>query len=151
MEKNISADIERAQLLAQIRQSTHDSGYFRLLDMHIENALDGVGAASIQVDARLMHAQNIVHGGLIFTLADTAMSMALLSTLPPHTLFSTIEAKINYFLPVRTGELMAEATIIHRGRTIAVLEATVYNTNGDQRVTIAKTLGTFNIQPLKTS
>jgi acyl-CoA thioesterase len=144
-------DTEREQQLAQIRQSAHASGYFRLLDMHIENALDGIGAASIQVDARLMHAQNIVHGGLIFTLADTAMSMALLSTLPPQTLFSTIEAKINYFLPVRTGTLMAEATIVHRARTIAVLEATVYNTNADQRVMIAKTLGTFNIQTPRTT
>jgi acyl-CoA thioesterase len=144
-------DTEREQQLEQICQSAHASGYFRLLDMHIENALDGVGAASIQVDARLMHAQNIVHGGLIFTLADTAMSMALLSTLTPQTLFSTIEAKINYFLPVRTGALMAEATIVHRARTIAVLEAVVYNTNADQRVMIAKTLGTFNIQTPRTA
>ena len=73
------------------------------------------------------------------------MAMALISVLPPHTRFSTIEAKINFLLPVRTGELSADATIIHRGRSTAVLEATVHNTNGEDRKAIARVLGTFHI------
>jgi uncharacterized protein (TIGR00369 family) len=73
------------------------------------------------------------------------MSMALISVLPPGTRFSTIEAKINFLLPVRTGELLAEGHIIHRGRSTAVLEATVHNINGEERKAIARVLGTFNI------
>jgi len=114
-------------ILEKIRQRARDSGYFQLLDMHIENAHDGVGATHINVDARLMHPQQIVHGGVIFTLADTAMSMALLSVLPEGTVVSTIEAKINFMLPVRSGELLAEGKIVHQGRSTAVVEATVYN------------------------
>lgn len=131
--------------LETIRQSVQNSGYFRLIDMHIEATRDGTGTVCTYVDARLMHAQQIVHGGVIFTLADTAMSMALMSLLPPGTRFSTIEAKINFLLPVRGGELLAIGTIIHRGRSTAVLEATVYNINGEERQVIARTLGTFNI------
>jgi acyl-CoA thioesterase len=130
-----------------IRQNALQSGYFRLLDMHIDKAQDGEGAVSIRVDARLYHPQQIVHGGVIFTLADTAMAMALMSVLPPDTRTSTIEAKINFLLPVRTGELSADATIIHRGRSTAVLEATVHNTNGNERKAIARVLGTFHISP----
>lgn len=137
--------------LEEVRQKAHNSGYFQLLGMRVEQAYDGKGVTHIHVDARLMHAQQIVHGGVIFTLADTAMSMALLSVLPPDTRFSTIEAKINYLLPVRTGELTAEAHIVHRGRSVAVLEATIYNVNGEERKAIARTLGTFNIQQPKTS
>jgi len=92
-----------------------------------------------------MHPQMIVHGGVIFTLADTAMSMALLSTLPADTRISTIEAKINYLLPVRTGELVAEAGIVQQGRSIAVLEATVYNIQEGTRQAVARLLGTFHI------
>jgi uncharacterized protein (TIGR00369 family) len=114
-------------------------------------ASEGRAATHILIDARLYHPQQIVHGGVIFTLADTAMSLALLSLLPSGTLFSTIEAKINYLRPVRTGELQAEATLVHKGRTVAVLEATVYNINAGERVQIARTLGTFNIQPRKDS
>lgn len=128
-----------------IRQNALQSGYFQLLDMHIDHAHDGEGAVSIHVDARLYHPQQIVHGGVIFTLADTAMAMALMSVLPAGTRTSTIEAKINFLLPVRTGELSASAAIVHRGRSTAVLEATVHNTNGSERETIARVLGTFHI------
>ena len=128
-----------------IRQNALQSGYFQLLDLHIDDAGNGEGTVSIHVDARLYHPQQIVHGGVIFTLADTAMAMALISVLPPNTRFSTIEAKINFLLPVRAGELSSAATIIHRGRSTAVLEATVYNTNGEERKAIARVLGTFHI------
>ena len=85
-----------------------------------------------------------MHGGVIFTLADTAMSMALLSVLPPGTRFGTVEAKINFLLPVRQGELIAEGTIVHQGRSTAVMEATIVNAaDGEERI-IAKALGTFS-------
>jgi acyl-CoA thioesterase len=126
-------------------EESNTAGFFQLLDVHIEEADIGRGKVSIRVDERLMHPQMIVHGGVIFTLADTAMSMALLSTLPADTRISTIEAKINYLLPVRTGELVAEAGIVQQGRSIAVLEATVYNIQEGTRQAVARLLGTFHI------
>lgn len=128
-----------------VRQSVNGSGYAHLLGMQVETLQEGVGAVRIQVDTRLMHPQQIVHGGVIFTLADTAMSMAVISVVPPRTRFSTVEAKINYLQPVRTGELLAEAHFVQRGRTICVLEATVYNINGEEKLPIARVLGTFHV------
>lgn len=119
-------------------------GILHLLGMKVLTIDAGVGRVSIAVDERLMHPQQIVHGGVIFTLADTAMSMALLSVLPPGTRFGTVEAKINFLLPVRQGELIAEGTIVHQGRSTAVMEATIVNAaDGEERI-IAKALGTFS-------
>jgi acyl-CoA thioesterase len=120
-------------------------GILNLLGMKIITAESGVGKVSIQVDQRLMHPQQIVHGGVIFTLADTAMSMALFSVLPAGTRFGTIEAKINFLLPVRAGELLAEGRIVHQGRSTAVLESTVFNTVEGEQQTISRVLGTFSI------
>jgi acyl-CoA thioesterase len=120
-------------------------GILNLLGMKIVAAESGIGRVSIQVDERLMHPQQIVHGGVIFTLADTAMSMALISVLPAGTRFGTLEAKINFMLPVRTGELLAEGKIVHKGRSTAVLEATVFNIAEGEQQAIAKVLGTFSI------
>jgi acyl-CoA thioesterase len=128
-----------------IKQSVNNMGIARLLGMRVETLEDGLGGVSIQVNERLMHPQQIVHGGVIFTLADTAMSMALISVIPPGIRFSTIEAKINFLAPVRTGELQAEASIVQQGRSIAVLEATVYNLYDDARTAVARVLGTFSI------
>jgi acyl-CoA thioesterase len=117
--------------------------------MQIVRAQDGIGQVRIQVDARLMHPQQMVHGGVIFTIADTAMSMALMSVIPPGTPFGTIEAKINYMLPVQSGELLAEGKILHEGGSTAVMEATVYNLDGESRRAIAQVLGTFYIKRKK--
>jgi len=128
-------------------------GIAHTLGMQIISAEEGIGRVSIAVDARLMHPQQIVHGGVIFTIADTAMSMALMSVLPRGTRFGTVEAKINYLLPVREGELLAEGTLLHKGRSTAVLEATIYNiVDGDngERTAIAKALGTFSFARQKT-
>jgi len=130
-------------------------GIAHLLGMTFEHAPDGTGQVRIQVDGRLMHPQQIVHGGIIFTLADTAMSMALAALIPPGTPFGTIEAKINYLLPVRAGELVARGRILHQGGSTAVMEATVYNIeahqlNGDGATAseraIAQVMGTFYIK-----
>ena len=129
-----------------IGQAAGKFGYRDLLGMKIVTIHEGIGRVTISVDERLMHPQMIVHGGVIFTLADTAMSMALISIFPPGTSVSTIEAKVNYLLPVREGELQAEATITHRGRSIAVTEATVFNIVNGERKAVARVLGTFSIR-----
>ncbi|HEY6541351.1 MAG TPA: PaaI family thioesterase [Ktedonobacteraceae bacterium] len=135
---NTTGDIER---FMQDRQSF---GILHLLGMKIISAEAGIGRVGITVDERLMHPQQIVHGGVIFTLADTAMSMALLPLLPQGTPFGTVEAKINFMLPVRAGELLAEGTVVHMGRSTAVTEATVYNIVEGQQRAISKVLGTFS-------
>ncbi|GAC1378929.1 MAG: PaaI family thioesterase [Ktedonobacteraceae bacterium] len=146
MTQNEAANFAQEKLI----QATHASGFFQLLGMRIDTAEAGVGKVHITVDERLMHPQMIVHGGVIFTLADTAMSMAALSVYPAGTRVSTIEAKINYLLPIRAGELMAEAGIVHQGRSTAVLEATVYNLQEGERKAVARMLGTFSIGRPKT-
>lgn len=126
-------------------QNTSNFGILHLLGMQIVTAESGIGRVSIQIDKRLMHPQQIVHGGVIFTLADTAMSMALISVLPAGTPFGTLEAKINFMLPVHKGELLAEGKIVHKGRSTAVLEATVFNIIEGEQHAIARVLGTFSI------
>jgi acyl-CoA thioesterase len=139
---------EKAALEAA-RQGVNRMGIAALLGMQIERIQDGVGRVRIVVDERLMHPQQFVHGGVLFTLADSAMSMAVISEIGPGIRFSTIEAKINFLAPVREGELVAEATVVQRGRSIAVLEATVFNENTEGRKAVARALGTFSIGSTK--
>ena len=137
-QNNIAAETQR------FMQDRHSFGILHLLGMKIITAEAGIGRVGITVDERLMHPQQIVHGGVIFTLADSAMSMALFPLLPPGTRFGTVEAKINFMIPVRGGELLAEGALVHMGRSTAVMEATVFNiVDGEQRA-ISKVLGTFS-------
>ncbi len=68
-----------------------------------------------------------VHGGIISTLMDSAMTAAVLSTLPVGRWCSTLEMKVNFVHPVtdQSGLIRCEAKVIHAGSRIAAAEGRV--------------------------
>jgi uncharacterized protein (TIGR00369 family) len=71
-----------------------------------------------------------VHGGILCTLADSAMGMAFASTLNDGETFTTLEVKINFLRPVFEETLFAEAKVVHRGRSIGLVDCIVATENG---------------------
>jgi len=65
-----------------------------------------------------------VHGGVISTLLDTAMTAAVLSTLTAGFTCLTMEMKVNFIQPVtaKTDRVFCEANVIHAGKRIATAE-----------------------------
>ena len=66
-----------------------------------------------------------VHGGVISTIADTAMACAIHTTLPPATGYATLELKVNFVRPITiaTGRITCVGTVIHSGARVATAEA----------------------------
>ncbi|MBQ4570097.1 MAG: PaaI family thioesterase [Bacilli bacterium] len=84
---------------------------------------------------------NIVHGGYIFGLADTAAGIAALSSVFGSDVnIVTVDASINYFKPAKGEKLIAKAKTIKPGKTISVIEVEIYNDKNDM---VAKTSMTF--------
>ncbi len=73
-----------------------------------------------------------VHGGILTTLADTAMTTAVIAKLPPRSWAPTIELKINFVRPVTeaTGRIYAIGRAIHVGSTTAIAEARIVDEDG---------------------
>jgi uncharacterized protein (TIGR00369 family) len=73
-----------------------------------------------------------VHGGVISTLLDSALSCAVHATLPEGTGYTTAELKVNFVRPVLavTGRLRAEGRIIHVGSRLATAEARLTDAAG---------------------
>src|SRR4051794_11623169 len=66
-------------------------------------ALDDAGVATFEMDADLTRHANpmgTVHGGVLTTLADSAMGMAYAAQLREGETFTTLELKINFMRPV---------------------------------------------------
>jgi acyl-CoA thioesterase len=101
------------------------------------------GPASSSRSAKLLNPNGTLHGGVIGSLADTAMGAALFSQLARGQGCSTLEIKMNYLLPVTAGAIAAEAVVISRSKRIGVVEAKVLG-DGDRLVVLAT--GTFYIQ-----
>jgi uncharacterized protein (TIGR00369 family) len=66
-----------------------------------------------------------LHGGILCDIADAAMGMAYASTLGDGESFTTLELKINYLKPVRTGKLRATGRVVKGGRTVGLVECDV--------------------------
>lgn len=65
-----------------------------------------------------------VHGGWAMTLLDSAMSVAIHTTLAAGERYTTVEIKVNFVRPITidTGKVRCEGKVIHRGGTIATAE-----------------------------
>jgi acyl-CoA thioesterase len=87
-----------------------------------------------------------LHGGVIYAMADTGMGGALSTELEEDQQCSTIEIKINYFKSVRSGRLICETKVIHKGRNIGFLESVIKDEAGRS---VASATGTFYIFPRK--
>ena len=68
-----------------------------------------------------------VHGGWAATLLDSALGCAVHTTMAIGEAYTTAEFKVNLVRPItpKTGEVVCEGRVIHRGRTLAVSEASL--------------------------
>jgi uncharacterized protein (TIGR00369 family) len=68
-----------------------------------------------------------VHGGLAATMLDSCLGLAVRSTLEKGVGSTTLEFKISFVRPItpETGPIMAEGTVISRGRRIGTAERRV--------------------------
>jgi acyl-CoA thioesterase len=128
-----------------------ESQFMRLLGVEAEIIAPGHSRLRLLVDERMLQPEQVTHGGVIFTLADSAAATALRSVTQPDERILAIEAKINFITAAREGFLVAEAKITSKGRTIAVCECDVYNDLpiAGQRPHLARLLGTYIIRSPK--
>ena len=73
-----------------------------------------------------------VHGGLAATLLDTAMGLAIHSTLEKGVSQTTLEFKISLLRPItpETGTIKAEGVVLSRGRRIGTAEGRLTDAQG---------------------
>ncbi len=106
---------------------------------------EGRSRCEVTVREELLNPHGVLHGGVLYTMADTGMGGALYSLLDEGELCATVEIKIVYFSAVRAGRMMCDTRVIERRARLAVLESEVYNLDGEEERLAAKALGTFYI------
>ncbi|MEE2630870.1 MAG: PaaI family thioesterase [Actinomycetota bacterium] len=113
------------------------------LDFDIRDGPDGAVVAFLEVDDRHLHPNGIVHGGVVFTLADTAMGRATLAVLGDGQICASIEVSVRYLRPIPGGRLVATASVLRAGRRIVHLECGI-TVDGDDRP-VAVLQGSFAV------
>lgn len=100
------------------------------LGIRIDETRPGYARATMVVRADMTNGHRIAHGGLVFTLADTAFAFACNSHNESNVAAS---ASIDFLAPSREGdELTAVATELWRSGRSGIYEITVTNQKGDR-------------------
>jgi acyl-CoA thioesterase len=114
-----------------------------LIGLNFTGCADGRSTCELEVNERLLNPHGVIHGGVMYSMADTGMGGALYTRLEPDELCSTVEVKITYFRPVSSGTLRCETKVVNRTRSLAYMESEI--TAG--REPVARATGTFFIFP----
>jgi acyl-CoA thioesterase len=109
--------------------------------LQMEQPADGRSRITLPIEPQHFNSTGVVHGGVLFTLADTGMGAALYSKLEKGFFSATVEIKISYFKPVTAGTLVCETAVVNLGRRLATMESSLF-VDG---VLVARASGTFAI------
>jgi uncharacterized protein (TIGR00369 family) len=133
----------RDLLEAALRGAAPPPPYVRLLNMRFIAVTDGSATFEMPATSQLYNPNNVVHGGAITSLADSAMGFAVFSTLAAGETFTTAELHVNFLKAVtaESGMLRSIGRVVQRGQQVAVAEADVL----DQQNQLIARAGSTNI------
>jgi len=122
--------------IEEMRRKFDSSFYAVYLGMTVEELSRGYAKVRLEVRRDFLTWDNLVQGGVIASLLDQAFGCAV-NTLENR--YVAVQLNINFLGSAPVGETIhAEARVVHAGRTLAVSEMTVVNSQGK---TIARATG----------
>jgi uncharacterized protein (TIGR00369 family) len=104
----------------------------RTLGYDVAEAASGRVVVTAQPTDAHLNPAGTVHGGLAATLLDTAMGLAIHTTLEKGVGQTTLEFKISLVRPItpETGPIQAEGTVVSRGRRVGTASGRITDGNG---------------------
>jgi uncharacterized protein (TIGR00369 family) len=119
--------------------------------MGIELLDAGEGWVKMKLNFRQSFLQPFtVHGGAIYSLADSAAAHALMTMILPDQVPTTVEQRINFLKAVKDQDVHCEARVVNLGKTLAYVEATMTTADGTQVAKSAATLMRLDAGRVKT-
>lgn len=102
-------------------------------------------AIELDLDPRVKNPRGALQGGLVATLVDIAAGRAVLEGGGPYDSVATADLTVHYLRGVTEGPARAEANVVRRGRSLAVVTVDVTDM-GTGALCAVSTL-TFSVVP----
>ena len=114
------------------------------MGFQLVEAGNGTAAVDMTPTDDMANASGFVHGGIISTLADSAMGRSVHTLKPGVVRASSFDLKLTFINAAKIGErLRATGKVIHAGRRTVVTECRVEDSNGKL---VATASGTFAVK-----
>lgn len=102
----------------------HDR-FSQWLGISVLEIKEGYSKIKMTIREEMLNGFGIVHGGIAFSLADSAFAFACNNR---NNLSVALDTSINFIKPVHPGdELIAEAKELHNGRSTGLYHISIYN------------------------
>ena len=112
----------------------HDQ-FSQWLGIEVLEIKEGYSKIKMTIRAEMVNGFGIIHGGVTFSLADSAFAFACNNR---NQLSVALDTSINFIKPVHVGdELTAEATEVHNGKSTGLYQINIVNQN-DHLVAVFK-------------
>jgi acyl-CoA thioesterase len=100
------------------------------LGIEVMEVSEGYCKAKMKLRDEMINGLGVVHGGIAFSLADTAFAFACNNR---NNLSLALDTSMNFTKPLMPGdELVAEAKELHNGKSTGVYLVTLHNQNNIQ-------------------
>ena len=111
--------------MTDIAEKVASDAYAKMLGITIDKVSDNYASCSIIITEAMINFLGVVHGGLIFSLADVAFSAAGNST---HMPSYALDISGSFLRTAQVGDLIrAEADLIHSTRRTGVYRMRVFH------------------------
>jgi len=109
-----------------------DPPFARLLGLRLVRVEEGEAAFELEAGEHLYNPIGAVHGGVAFTMLDSAMGCAVQTRCPAGKGYTTLELKANLVraITLASGTLRATAKVVHFGSRTATAEARLEDGTG---------------------
>ena len=113
-------------------ETTHaPSRAWEWLGLKLVETRDRTAVVEMATTDDMANHSGVVHGGMISTLADSAMGRSLRTLSPGVVRAMSFDLKLNFINAAKVGEtLRATGHVIHAGRRTAVAECRVEGSDG---------------------
>ena len=126
------------QATADALISLNDSvgGLPAYLGARLEEFSPGRLLVRMEVRDEFLTPMGAIHGGIMAGFVDHALGCVLYPLMKRGQWAATTEFKLNYLVPVKKGELLAESVVVSMGKRSAVVRVEV--TNAERPVCVAQ-------------
>jgi len=128
-------------MTSSTKQTANDNPFADHVGFVLEPDVAGRSLARLTTMPQHLNPNRVVHGAVLYAMADTGMGAAVFPTLAPGEMCATIEVKMTYLKAIGEGEVVCRTVLVNRGKRVAYLESSV--TAGE--VLLAKASGTYAI------
>ncbi len=117
--------------MSETTQAPAPSRAWAWLGLRLVEASENLAVVEMRATDDMANHSGFVHGGMISTLADSAMGRAVRTIKPGVARAMSFDLKLNFINAARIGEnLRATGHVIHAGRRTAVTECRVEGKGG---------------------